>query len=1278
MIKKSLVWLYSAATYLLWAAVIIVASTVLALRYYVLPHAKDYRDAIAHYASQAVGQRVTIGDIEAGWDGMHPYLDLYKVVLHDAQNRPVLRLDHVATRLSWLSMLLAEPRLSELYIDQPNLLIRRAQNGEIFVAGISLNAPTRPEFFDWLLRQSRITVDNATVIWQDDMRQAPPLSFNHLTLVISSPPWESLLGHHRFGLRATPSAGASAPLDLRGNVWGKSIADFKQWHGTLYVRLDGTDLAGWRRWVDYPFDLTEGYGATQFWLDFANGRVHRVTADVRLADARLNLGSSASETRLQALSGRVIWKKLGDGQEIQGSQLQLATPSGFSIQHGTLKIRSRLSGTREVIEGEAAIDDIELESFAPFSTTLPLGPALHARLATLAPKGRLEKTRFSWTGNRNTIHTYQLTSHFTGLGIQASDGIPGFNNLAGTLQASEKDGTLTVDARNAMLDLKGILRWPIPADQLSGRVRWETREGTTHVQISRLAIANPHIRGTLEASYRYNGNKGGYLDLTGNFGQADGRYAKFYYPLVLDRETLDWLDTSILNGRGENVNVVIKGYLDDFPFADGKNGEFKVSARIADGVLDYANGWPKIDGIQLDMLFQGNRMDLNVSRGRIYGAQISRAKISIPVLDADHPVLQIQGELQTSIPDALKFIANSPVSTAIDHLTDGLHANGKGKVVLDIALPLDKPETARIKGSFIMAADTLTGADDFPPLEAVEGRLDFTENTLQAKNVSASLYGEPVLINLEAGSGGLLRATASGRIGESGIRQIFRHPLFSKISGTTDWEADILVRNHLANVVIHTQLVGLSSSLPPPFNKAAAESIPLRLERQQKNEREELWNIDYGGLVNAKLLYGTTRSKSVFERGEIRFAGDAQLPTQRGLFVSGKLAALDWDQWSTLLDGLDTSPSQDASTVNFAGADLDIGVWDVFGRRINALRLAVKPVENGWTARLQSNEINGDVLWQNQGKGKLLARLKTFTIPSPAPAKLSEPSEADPRRDYPALDIVAEEFVAKNKKLGRLELLATPQGEDWSIDRLHIGNPESTLNATGKWHSWKSRPSTDLTLDWEIDDVGKTLERFGYPNTIKGGTANLAGQINWPGSPNEFTPAALNGNLSLEAKRGQFLKMQPGVGRLLGILSLQALPRRLLFDFRDVFNEGFAFDSISANIKIERGVMQSKNFRMEGPAAQVQISGETHLEKETLSLRVKVTPRVSDTVSLAALAGGPVAGAAAFVAQKILRDPLNKLVSYEYDIGGTWDDPQELKPADEKNPNPRPLPLPGK
>jgi uncharacterized protein YhdP len=145
------------------------------------------------------------------------------------------------------------------------------------------------------------------------------------------------------------------------------------------------------------------------------------------------------------------------------------------------------------------------------------------------------------------------------------------------------------------------------------------------------------------------------------------------------------------------------------------------------------------------------------------------------------------------------------------------------------------------------------------------------------------------------------------------------------------------------------------------------------------------------------------------------------------------------------------------------------------------------------------------------------------------------------------------------------------------------------------------------------------------------------------------------------------VKLEPGIGKLLGILSLQALPRRIALDFRDVFSEGFSFDEIVGAMKINRGIASTDNFRIQGPAARITMSGEVDLARETQQIRVRVSPHVSDTVSLAgALVGGPIAGVAAFLAQKVLKDPLDQFISYEYRVTGTWADPNVARV--ERNP----------
>ena len=260
------------------------------------------------------------------------------------------------------------------------------------------------------------------------------------------------------------------------------------------------------------------------------------------------------------------------------------------------------------------------------------------------------------------------------------------------------------------------------------------------------------------------------------------------------------------------------------------------------------------------------------------------------------------------------------------------------------------------------------------------------------------------------------------------------------------------------------------------------------------------------------------------------------------------------------------------------------------------------------------------------------------------------------------MDIVAEQFINKDKDLGRLELAAVAEGSDWRIDRLRLTNPESAFALEGVWQLGLPRPRTQVNLRLEISDIGRLLIRLGHKQGVQRGTSKLEGSLSWTGAPYELDYETLTGSLGLQAAKGQFVKLDPGVGKLLGVLNLQSLPRRVSLDFRDVFSEGFAFDEITGAVRIDRGTASTDNFRIRGPAAQVMIRGEVNLVQETENLRVRITPQVSDSVSVAgALVGGPVAGAVVFLAQKALKDPLGQIVAFEYDVAGTWSAPTVSK-----------------
>ena len=366
---------------------------------------------------------------------------------------------------------------------------------------------------------------------------------------------------------------------------------------------------------------------------------------------------------------------------------------------------------------------------------------------------------------------------------------------------------------------------------------------------------------------------------------------------------------------------------------------------------------------------------------------------------------------------------------------------------------------------------------------------------------------------------------------------------------------------------------------------------------------------------------------------------------------------LDLDQWLGALAG--TGGSQ----LPLSSLSLKVGALDVYGKRINDVALRAGFEGSDWLATIDARELAGDVHWRSQGKGRVSAQLTHFTFPEPTPGKRADSA---PTKELPALDIVADNLVVGDKKLGRLELTAANDGLDWRIDRLTLTTPEASLSADGLWRGIAAQQRTSVNLKLEIRDVGKYLARIGYPGRCSAAAPRCRASSLGRRPANHRLPDPCRESV-VDCGKGQFLKIEPGIGKLLGILSLQALPRRITLDFRDIFSGGFAFDTMSGTATVAKGVLHLQDFVMQGPAAHVAMSGNIDLVQETQALKVRVVPSVGDSLSVAGLLmlAHPIAGVASFVAQRLLKDPLGQAFAYEYLVTGDWADPKVEKVARE-------------
>jgi uncharacterized protein YhdP len=294
--------------------------------------------------------------------------------------------------------------------------------------------------------------------------------------------------------------------------------------------------------------------------------------------------------------------------------------------------------------------------------------------------------------------------------------------------------------------------------------------------------------------------------------------------------------------------------------------------------------------------------------------------------------------------------------------------------------------------------------------------------------------------------------------------------------------------------------------------------------------------------------------------------------------------------------------------------------------------------------------------------------LTNLVIP-PAAVQDVEATLSDSPKDLPTMDIVIDNLELRGLKLGRAEVEGFSRsiaggGREWVLNKFNLSLPEASFQAKGQWGGvgrvQAKRTQLDFTL--QLQNSGELLERLGYKGAIRNGKGRMAGQVGWTGSP--FSPdyASMGGQFNVNLDKGQFLKAEPGVARLFGVLNLQALPRRLTLDFSDIFSEGFSFDFVRGDVQIQQGIASTNNLQMKGVTAAVMLEGKADIEHETQDLKVVVVPDLNTgTATLLYTIINPVVGLTSFLTQYFLKTPLAKSTTQEFRVLGSWKDPKVSK-----------------
>jgi len=1251
--KSFLHHLYHYAAYLVGAAVILISTAALVLRFAIMPDIDSYKAEIEAGATRAVGVPVRIAGIEADWWHLNPRFSLRGVTLAPPDRAAALDLGRVDATLSWLSLAFMEPRLARLDIHQPSLEIRRDPAGKLFVAGIPVDVAGAPSPFpDWLLRQPTVTVSNGRLTWIDELRGAPPLVLERVDLLV-----HNRFGRHRFGLTALPPTEAGRHLDIRGDLKGASVHDPAAWTGQIYLASAGASaeaLHTWSPWAQSA--VSRSTGDLRFWMDIGGGLIQGVVGDVGLSDVAVSLADDLPEMAFNRVSGRMGWQRKGPEQTYFVEKLLVVGADGKNAEPASVRVTVRPTAAGKIETAKVEADGLRLEALTALSGSLPLPKQAHDWIARINPRGFVEHIELDWLGRER----FRAQARFREGGMNATANLPGFTGLSGEIDTDGDNGLARLNSRALRFDYAKVFRQPLDFTRVDAELHWaRTDVGGLRVELDRFDIGNADLDATAQGKVTVQPDqRGPVIDLTAHLTRGNGNAVWRYLPTVIGSDAYDWVKRGVIAGTSADTRLVLRGPLDRFPFDKG-GGEFQVDVRMRDAVLDYAEGWPRITGIDGLLTFKGKSMLIRADSGDILGARLHKVQGFIPDLhSAVDEILTIDGQASGATPAFLDFVRQSPVDEHSGHFTETLRATGATDLAIQLRLPLRHIADSRVAGRITLTDNQIQLGGKLPTLSRVNGNLAFTESWIKGGGIAAQLYGQPVAVGLNSETGGKVRATLKGVMTASALAPWLPSALKGRLGGGAEVLAEVTLKQKEMGFDIRSNLVGLAIDLPAPLGKRAEQSIATVLTGHDSETQPTALTFQYGPQL--------TGAAVAPDQGGVRlglmFGGQqAPAPRQPGLVVQGSLRQFDLDAWRAL--GLKTGGGSNGGGDALPVRDIALSFNELkaFGRKLHEIHVQARPDKDTWRVKLSGQNMMGEVEYgprPDQPGSRFSGRFSKLAIPKEEPGKATlEPGGTDPGELPTEVDLSVQAFSFKDRDLGELTLSFRVEKGGLRIDTLRLINPDSRLESGG-WLSASPRRQTQLDLKLTAPDLGKLMRRLGYTEAIKGGELDLRGRIAWLGRPEDFRLDQLDGHLKVGIERGRFTQLDPGAAKLLGILSLQALPRRIALDFRDVFSEGFAFEEIDGDIHIEHGVGYLPRLRIDGPAAKVTMNGKIDLVREKQELRLYIQPRLDEGVAMgAALLGGPVVGVGALVASKLFKDPIAKAASFEYLVQGGWDDP---------------------
>jgi uncharacterized protein (TIGR02099 family) len=978
----------------------------------------DYNQNIADYASSKLNAKVSIGSIEAEWNGLKPNLVIQDFSISSQADQPIATFKQAKLRLDMLESLLNFRLVwAHLVLTQVELSFVQTPEGHWHIPGLPRRTGEKQEvkldsLIDMLLLSSRIEFQRSHLTFQFTSGQQVVLDSPSLLL-------ENAKDFHRLALQVDVDEQVrSVYLIMEGRGDPRNTAQF---HSSGYLQLNhfptsepvaaaSAFLLGGSAESQVR---SEGQVDANIWFESREkgkgydlvGRVGLQRLSLPLGENRLSMDGFSTE-----LSG--FWLRSGEWR--LGLQNISAAMKEQQINDLNLEVAS--AGLKQPVQVNLdTLDLARLTDLLRDSGALGEG-RLSALLNALAPRGQLHNLQL--TLPLDQPKDWQVRANLDQVAVNAWQGVPALEGVDGYLQAGQSGGFVSIDSqRYFSMHYQPTYAEAMQYDRAKGQVAWHLQPDNNRIYVNSGQLefqkGDELARGYMWLSLPWQRNTGD-IDLYLQIGarQLNASLYQKYTPALIPETLKAWLAQAIgtqNTGTATEAGFIYRGTLNTKnPMAR----TYQLYLDLENAQLNYHPGWPTLAQLNGRLLVSDLDVAASVDSAGIFNSQVKDAEVRVsPRDEGKGSLLEVTGKVEGAASDGIRVLREGALREYLGGSMDSWFMQGDMHASLDLAIPIGtgeaKPEGMRQQVEVDLSVPRFELQNLNLALDDLRGHIRYDSDTgISSDVITARFFDEPITAQL---SNQKLKGYNKTLINVSGVADSQKIALWSKrpemmfLKGPLPYQAAVelfhrprggeagqsdipavsaetFTEQAVALVNIDSNLEGVAINLPAPYGKSAKGQRPLNFKfwlQEQQAQIEVHYNADVQALLRLD------RDNNRLLNANIALASDAKFNDQAEFLVSGFLPGIDLDAWKKVLaryqtyaerlapvvvQGTSDSPASDPITDDglVAGlpfkAELMLGQYELGSATLENLNVIATQVPDGWQLQVDNAVVAGKVV----------------------------------------------------------------------------------------------------------------------------------------------------------------------------------------------------------------------------------------------------------------------------------------------------------------------------